>query len=131
MIVRVAIVALALAALVVLAGDLRVARDVERAGELGRSPGGAAEAERLLRDAATRTADTTPLLRAAQLQLFQERPAQALRLARAAVAREPENAQAWLAVAQAAGRSGDAAVEARARQRLSELVARPNVNTSR
>jgi len=125
MIVRAAIVAAAIAGLVLLAGDLRVARDVERAADLGRRPSGAAEAERLLRDAAAHTADTTPLLRAAQLQLFQQRPERALGLARAAVGREPENAQAWLAVAQAAGRSGDTALEARARRRVAELVARP------
>jgi hypothetical protein len=85
----------------------------------------AARAARLLRDAAARTADTTPLLRAGQLELFLQRPEQALGPARAAVAREPENAQAWLLVAQAAARSGDAALEARARRRLAELVARP------
>jgi hypothetical protein len=115
-IVRVAIVAAALAALVLLAGDLRVARDVERAAALGREADGAAEAERLLRRAAARTADTTPLLRAAQLELFRRRPAQALALGREIVAREPQNAQAWLVIAQA----GD---EARARRRLAELVA--------
>jgi len=128
MIARVLVVVGAVAGLVLLAGELRVARDIERAAALTRgelNAANTAQASRLLRGAAARTADTTPLLRAGQLELFLQRPERALGPARAAVAREPENAQAWLLVAQAAGRSGDAALETRARRRVAELVARP------
>lgn len=128
MIARVVVVAAAVAGLMLLAGDLRVARDVQRAAALGRgepSAESAAQAARLLQRAAARTADTTPLLRAGQLELFLQRPERALGPARAAVAREPENAQAWLLLAQAAAGTGDAALEARARRQVAELVARP------
>ena len=120
MIVRIVLVAAAIAGLVVLRGDLGVARDVDRA-----AAADAPEAARLLRSAAARSDDTTPLLRLGQLELFQQRPERALGPAREIVAREPENAQAWLLLAQAAARSGDAALEARARARVSQLVARP------
>ena len=120
MIVRIVLVAAAIAGLVVLRGDLGVARDVDRATHSG--PDVAAP---LLLSAAARTADTAPLLQLGQLQLFLQQPERALGPAREIVAREPENAQAWLLLAQAAGRSGDAALEARARARVSQLVARP------
>jgi Flp pilus assembly protein TadD len=128
MIARVALVAAAVAAIVLLAGDLRTARDVERATELaggGPSPARVDEALALLRGAAARTDDTTPLVRAAELQLFAGRPEAALGAARQATRREPENARAWLLTAQAAARLGDDAVEAAARRRLAELVAQP------
>jgi predicted Zn-dependent protease len=120
MIARIVIIAAAVAGLVILSGDLRVARDVDRA-----ATADAPEAAGLLLGAAARTADTTPLLRLGQLQLFVQRPERALGPAREVVAREPENAQGWLLLAQAAGRSGDEALEARARRRVSQLVARP------
>jgi Flp pilus assembly protein TadD len=120
MILRVALVIAAIAGLVVLSGDLGVARDVDRATHS--EPDVAAP---LLRSAAARTADTAPLLQLGQLQLFLERPERALGPAREIVAREPENAQAWLLLAQAAARSGDAALEARARARVRELVRQP------
>jgi len=119
MIVRGLIVAAAIAGFVLLAGDLRVARDIAR------SERGGADAVARLQRAATRTADTTPLLREAQLQLFLKRPEAAIAPARAATRREPENAQAWLLLAQAAERTGDAALADEARARVSALVARP------
>jgi Flp pilus assembly protein TadD len=122
-IVRVLLVAAAVAGFVLLAGDLRVARDVDHAVALGER--GDPRAPALLQRAAERTADTTPLLREAQLQLFAERPQDALAPARTAARREPENAQAWLLLAQAAERTGDAALAREARARVSELVARP------
>jgi len=121
-IARVLVVAAALAGIVLLWGDLRVARDVERAEAIAARP---AEAVVLLQRAAGRTADTAPLLREAQLQLFAERPDAAVAPARAVTRREPENAQAWLVLAQAAERSGDAALAREARARVSALVARP------
>jgi Flp pilus assembly protein TadD len=123
MIVRLTIVAAAIAGFVLLAGDLRVARDIDRAVAL--SERGDPRAASLLQRAAARTADTTPLLREAQLQLFQQRPQDALAPAREAARREPANAQAWLLLAQAAERTGDAALGREARARISALVARP------
>ena len=119
MIVRILIVAAAIAGFVLLAGDLRVAQDIAHA-ERG-DPGAVARLER----AASRTADTTPLLREAQLQLFTNRPEAAIAPAREVTRREPENAQAWLLLAQAAERTGDAALTRAARARVSALVARP------
>jgi predicted Zn-dependent protease len=123
MIVRALLVAAALAGLVLLVGDLRVARDIEHAVALGER--GDPRAPALLHAAAERTDDTTPLLREAQLQLFRRRPQDALAPAREAARREPENAQAWLVLAQAAERSGDEALGRAARARVSALVARP------
>jgi predicted Zn-dependent protease len=122
MIVRLLIVAAAVAGAVLLAGDLRVARDIEQA---ERSQAGDPEAVARLRRAAERTADTTPLLREAQMQLFAERPQEALAPAREVTRREPENAQAWLVLAQAADRTGDAALAREARARITALVAVP------
>lgn len=123
MIARLLIVAAAVAGVVLLAGDLRVARDIDRAVAL--SERGDPGAPALLQRAAERTADTTPLLREAQLYLFARRPQEAIAPAREAARREPENAQAWLLLAQAAERTGDAAVTREARARISALVARP------
>lgn len=127
MIGRIVVIAAALAGVVVLAGQLRTARDLDRAAALvdGRGAARVDEALGLLRRAATRTDDTTPVVRAAQLQLFAGRDEAALADARKATRREPENAPAWLLVAQAAGRLGDAPLEAAARRRLAQLVARP------
>lgn len=119
MIARIALVALAVAAIALLAGRLWVARDIARAEAVGQSD--VPRAQRLLRDAAERTSDTTPLLREAQLMLFAKRPADAVAAARRATEEEPENAQAWLLLAQAAAGS-DARTEAQARRRLRVLV---------
>jgi len=128
MIARVVVVAAAVAAIVLLAGQLRIAGDVDRAADLvegGRAPAGADEALALLQRAAGRTADTAPLVRAAELQLFTGRHAGALADAQEAARREPENARAWLLAAQAAAKLGDERLEAVARKRVAELVARP------
>ena len=128
MIARLVVVAAAVAAIVVLAGQLRTARDVDRAAELvegGRAPARVDDALALLRGAADRTDDTTPLVRAAELQLFAGRHEAALAHAREAARREPENARAWLVAAQALARLGDNPNEQLARLRLAELVARP------
>jgi cytochrome c-type biogenesis protein CcmH/NrfG len=123
-IARALVLVAALAGFGVLVGDLDVARDVDRAVALSRS-GHPDRALPLLRSAAARTADTTPRLREAQLQLFRRRPREAVAPARAVVRREPENAQAWLALAQAAEGSGEATLARDARRRVVELVARP------
>jgi redox-sensitive bicupin YhaK (pirin superfamily) len=121
-IARLAVIACAVAAVVVLAGRLDVARDVGRAEALGTSD--VAQAQRLLRDAARRTSDTAPLLRESQLLLFAGPPREAVGPALRATREEPDNAQAWLALAQAAT-DADPALESTARRRIAELVARP------
>ena len=125
MIARVVVVVAALAGIVLLAGELRTTRDIDRAVAMSVQPGRADAALALLRGAAARTSDTTPLLREAQLQLLRRRPREAIGAARAAVRREPENAQGWLLLAQAAEGSGDARLAAEARRRVAALVARP------
>ena len=128
MIARIVVLAAAAVAIWVLAGQLTTARDVDRAAKLiegGRAPERVDEALALLGRAARRTDDTTPLLRAAELQLFAGRYEAALADARIATRREPENARAWLVTAQAAGELGDAALEQTARRRIGELVATP------
>jgi predicted Zn-dependent protease len=111
MIARLALIAVAVVAVVLLAGRLSIARDVARAEAIG--PADADRAQRLLQDAAERTSDTTPLLREAQLMLFAKRPDDAIAAARRATEAEPENAQAWLLLSQAAaGRDRQLAAEA-------------------
>ena len=125
MIARVAVVVAALAAIVLLAGELRTARDVDRAEALSRAQGsvpGGARAPARRRGAhrghhAAAAPGAAPALR---------RPGgDAIGSARAAVRREPENAQGWLLLAQAAERAGDASLGAEARRRVAALVARP------
>jgi predicted Zn-dependent protease len=120
MIARLVVVACAVAAIVVLAGRLDVARDVARAEAIGTS--NVPEARRLLRDAARRTSDTTPLVREAQLLLFARRPEEAVAVARRATREEPDNARAWLVLAQAA-EDADPPLAAAARRRIDALVA--------
>jgi predicted Zn-dependent protease len=115
-------VAVAVAAVVLLAGRLSVARDVARAESIG--PANAPRAQRLLEDAAERTSDTTPLLREAQLMLFAGRPRDAIAAARRATRAEPDNAQAWLLLSQAAADS-DRELAAEAQRRLRALVRSP------
>ena len=122
---RLVVVAAAVVAFVLLAGGLRTARDIERGAALVERGERVDEALGLLRGAAGRTADATPLLRAAELQLFAGRNEAALADARSVARREPRNARAWLVIAQAAGRLGDSAGETAARERLAELVASP------
>jgi predicted Zn-dependent protease len=128
MIARVVLIAAAVAAVVLLAGQLRTAREVDRAIALvdrGSKPERVEEALVRLRRAAERTADTTPLLRAAEMQLFAGRIEGALSDAQEVARREPENARAWLVAVQASARLGDESVRAAARRRLAQLVARP------
>jgi predicted Zn-dependent protease len=121
-IARLAVVCCAAVAIVVLAGQLGVARDVARAERIGAS--NVPEAQRLFQDAADRTSDTMPLVREAQLLMFARRPEDAVAVAQRATQEEPLNAGAWLVLAQAAEAAGDTQLEADARRRLSELVAR-------
>jgi predicted Zn-dependent protease len=121
-IARLVVLACAAVAIVVLAGRLDVARDVARAERTGSSD--VAAAQRLFQSAADRTSDTMPLVREAQLLMFAKRPGDAAEVAQRATEEEPRNAGAWLVLAQAAEAAGDEALEARARERLGELVAR-------
>ena len=121
-IARITMVVVAVAAVVLLAGRLSVAHDIARAEAIG--PADAPRAQRLLQDAAARTSDTTPLLREAQLMLFADRRRDAIEAARRATREEPENAQAWLLLSQAAADS-DGRLAAEAQRRLRILVRSP------
>lgn len=119
---RIALVVVAIVAVVLLSARLSIARDVARAEAIG--PADAARAQWLLQDAARRTSDTTPLLREAQLMLFADRPRDAIAAARRATEEEPENAQAWLLLSQAAAGS-DRRLAAEADRQVRVLVRRP------
>ncbi len=78
-------------------------------------------AERLERDAGRLAPGERRVLLLASVKLRAGDAAGALRLARGAARREPENAEAWLAVARAA-READPPLARSALQRLRELV---------
>jgi predicted Zn-dependent protease len=80
----------------------------------------AARGYRLLEDAAAHTRSSAPELNLAQLDVFTKQPAKALPRLRAVVAREPENYEAWVLLAQTA-RTLDPATAARARARALAL----------
>jgi hypothetical protein len=124
-IARAIIVAVALAAVVVLAADLRIARRVDAAVAAAAAPGRLDASIATLRDVARGTSDTAPLLSEVQLLLAKRDYRAAQTTALAAAQREPDNARAWLLVGLAAGGTGDRAVERHARGRIGELVALP------
>jgi Tfp pilus assembly protein PilF len=82
-----------------------------------------------LRRATQMAADAAPLTpgerrdqQLAQMQLRAGDGAAAERLLSGVVAREPQNAEAWLLLSLAAQQQGDAALQRRAAQRVRELV---------
>ena len=75
---------------------------------------------RLLDAAAAHTRSTEPEVHLAQLDALTRRPARAVRRLRAVVAREPENYEAWVLLAQTA-RTVDPATAVRARARALRL----------
>jgi cytochrome c-type biogenesis protein CcmH/NrfG len=79
-----------------------------------------ARAYRLLEDAAAHTRSTAPEINLAQLDAFTKQPARALPRLRSVVAREPENYEAWVLLAQTA-RTADPATAARAKARALKL----------
>ena len=111
MIARAGIVVAALLVALWLASGLRPVRD-EAAG-LDAVRTDTARAYELLGRAADRTRSTGPELRLAQLDAFTERPDRAVRRLRPSCAREPENHEAWVLLAQTA-RTVDPALAARA-----------------
>ena len=121
--------AVALAALAVAAGfvlALGAARAEDRLSDLQFSPPRLAQAdlrraERLEATAGRLTPGERRVLLLASVRLRGGDAAGALALARGAAEREPENAEAWLAVARAA-READPALARTALQRLRELV---------
>lgn len=86
----------------------------------GRDPPALAEARALLHRAAAISLDRTPAYREVQLLLLLGRRAAALPLARRLAREEPENAYAWLIVAQLAG-ARNPGLAARAGARLRAL----------
>jgi hypothetical protein len=120
----VALLALAVAAL--LAVSLTAARAGDRLSELQfHTPhptrADLAEADRLAATAGRLTAGERRTQLVAQIRLRAGDAAGASTLLRGAVAREPENAEAWLLLSEAAART-DPALARRAAQRVRELV---------
>ena len=109
-----------------LAGELGPVRDEAAAVELTRPAGRRASAtdldraNRLLARAAASTRSREPDLRRAQLLMFARREAPAVRVLVGIVRAEPDNAEAWGVLAQAAAGS-DPALAARARARFRAL----------
>lgn len=127
---RVALAAAATGAVVVAAVALGSARDAEQAIALvprngGRAtPAEVARSARLFSDARDHSRDVSLLVREAQLLTYDGRPQAALPLLRRAVAREPDNAEAWAQLAVSA-RTIDRPLAARALRRLQELAPAP------
>ena len=121
--------AVALAALVVAAGfavAFSASRAEDRLDDLRFRPpelsrADLQRAERLERDAGRLTAGERRAILLATVQLRGGDAARALETARVAARSEPENAEAWLAVARAA-RAAKVPIEQEALQRLRELV---------
>jgi hypothetical protein len=118
--VRVLLVAVAALAGLWLVQSLSPVRDQKAGLAAVRAKDGVDRAYRLLEDAAAGTRSTAPELNLAQLDAFTKQPARAIPRLRAVVAREPENYEAWVLLAQTA-RTADPALSARARARAREL----------
>jgi hypothetical protein len=123
--VRVALVAVAAAAVVWLALGLRASRLEARAVKLATAakpaPQLIARTRALLRQAQENNADTRPVLLEGELYIFASRPRQALGPLTEVVRREPENFEAWRLLAGAAQVARDPGLAARARARALAL----------
>jgi predicted Zn-dependent protease len=89
------------------------------------SPATATRVRSLLSSASTLNPDSTVDLLRAQLATAQSHPRKALRIVESVVAREPDNADAWVALARVALNRDPAAVE-RAIRNIARLVPRFN-----
>ena len=123
---RIVLAALSLAVAACFAVALSAARAEDRLGDLRFRPPKLGEddlrkAETLERDAGRLTPGVRRLIVLSSVRLRGGDAAGALDLAGAAARQEPENAEAWLAVARAA-RAADIPIEQEALQRLRELV---------
>ena len=123
---RIAVAVLALVAAAAFAVALSAARAEDRLADLQFRPPKLAAADLrrandLEHDAGRLTPGERRVLVLSNVRLRGGDPKGALALARGAVRREPENAEAWLAVARAA-RDADPALAKAALQRLRELV---------
>jgi cytochrome c-type biogenesis protein CcmH/NrfG len=126
MIERALVAAVALAAAAAFAVAFTAARAEDRLSDLQFRPpqltgADLRRAEQLEHDAGRLTPGVRRMLVLANVRLRAGDAAGALELARVATRREPENAEAWLAVARAA-READVPIVQEARQRLRELV---------
>ena len=121
MIERAAVVAVAVAAIVFLGAGLTAARAEDELFRLGFGDPDVERAERLERTAGRLTPGERRVLLLANVRLRGGDAPGALALAKGAVRREPDNAEAWLGLARAA-READPALARTARQRLRELV---------
>jgi len=123
---RIVVAVLSLVVAACLAVAFTAARAEDRLSELQFRPPQLTQTDlrragRLEQDAGRLTPGERRVLLLASVRLRAGDAAGALRLARAAVHREPENAEAWLAVSRAA-RQADPPLAREALQRLRELV---------
>lgn len=123
---RIVTAVVALAAAVGFAVSLTAARAEDRLNDLQFRPptldaADLRRADRLERDAGRLTPGVRRQILLSGVRLRGGDAAGALEIAGAAARQEPENAEAWLAVARSAGAAGDP-IEQEARQRLRELV---------
>lgn len=121
MIGRLALAALAVAALAFVVPQLLEERDLRTGRALATDPAKAAEARATLRSARDRSLSGEPRILEAQLLLFGGRPGEALAVVLPLARREPENLLAWRTVAAAARAAGDLTMQEEARRRLAAL----------
>lgn len=121
MIGRLALAALAAAALAFVLPQLAEERDLRRGRALAADPAATEQARAALRAARARTLSGEPRILEAQLLLFARRPGEALAVVLPLARREPENLLAWRTVAAAARERGDLTLQEQARERLVAL----------
>lgn len=121
MIGRLALLALAAAALAFLVPQALEDHDLRRGKALAGDPATAGEARDALRAARRVSLTGEPRVLEAQLLLFGDRPREAAAVILPLAEREPENLLAWRTVAAAARESGDLDLQRRAAAKLAEL----------
>jgi predicted Zn-dependent protease len=123
---RGSLLALALAACVWFGLGIQQARDTDQAtaaltGQAQLSPATASHVRSLLASAGTLNPDLTIDLLRGRLDLFENQPARAVAIFEDVTRREPQNIDAWLALAQATLHGTNAAVVERAAANIARL----------
>lgn len=118
---RIALLALAAAALALLIPQLAEERNLRRGRALAPVAATGDEAREALRAARRHSLTGEPRILEAQLLLFGGRPDDALAVVLPVARREPENLLAWRTVAAAARQRGDLTLQREARERLVAL----------
>jgi predicted Zn-dependent protease len=125
--VRAGLVAVAIAAVVWLGLGLRASRLEARGIALATAtpnPSTVAASLKALKDAEANNADTQPLLLQGELFIFAGEAKRAIAPLSAVIRGEPQNFEAWRLLDQAAGASGNKALQARA-QRQEQALSPP------